>query len=396
MLTPPSSPERAPLFKGTPAVFALTRESLTMVFPLHRMALVRVEYGETEALGHETHTGPDGFVPRDDQVVKICLRGLSPGRRYYWRGVARAPGDTGEERTSLYHGHTLPGDVAETHFSVWNDTHGQAATIQKLHALRRAEDDFLLWNGDLSNDIDHREQLPGQFVHPAGVDLAEGPPILLARGNHDVHGLWAHKLTDYVAFPGERTFYAFRTGPVAVIVLDTGEHEPDTHESVAGLAAFDPLVREQTAWLEKTTQEPAFRDAPYRVVFCHIPMRWRDEFPDGYAKKGISLYSTRRGREAWADALKRWGAQIVISGHTHIAAWLPASAEFPFGQLIGGGPDVGTATILHADANAQNLTLHLKSLLNGETLEKIVVAPLSSHTLSSVPVRAGGRNVYRG
>lgn len=275
-------------------------------------------------------------------------------------------------RTPIYRSKTLSGEAPETHFSVWNDTHDHAETIQKLHSVRRTEDDFLFWNGDLTNNVSRREQLPGLFVSPRGVDLAEGLPILLSRGNHDVRGLWANKMIDYVGFLSGRPLYSFRTGPVAVIVLDTGEDKPDSHRSFHGVAAFEPLIQEQAKWLETATQEPEIHDAPYRLVFCHIPLRWVDESPINYAKGGFDKYS-RRGREAWADALKRWRAQIVISGHTHKPTWLPPTAEFPFGQLIGGGPKVERATVIRGDADTKKLTLRIESLKDGGLINEVVL-----------------------
>lgn len=346
-----------------------------MAFPLNRAALVWVEYGETEALGETANSDLYGCVPHDDVVVKVCLRGLKPGQRYYWRGVA-TPLEGGDDvHTQIYRSKTLSDKASEAHFSIWNDTHDHAETIQKLHSLRRDEDDFLFWNGDLTNNVNARELLPGLFVSPKEVDLAEGPPILLSRGNHDVRGIWANKMTDYVDFPQGRPFYAFRTGPVAMIVLDTGEDKPDAHPSFRGVAAFEPLIREQAKWLATATQEPGIRDAPYRIVFCHIPLRWIDETPADYANQGWDHYS-RRGRDAWAGALQRWGAQIVVSGHTHKATWMPQTKEFPFGQLIGGGPQMNGATVIRAHADKKNLTLRLESLQKEELLEEIVLNPL--------------------
>lgn len=363
------------LFRGTPAVFAPTRESLVIAFPLHRAALVWVEYGETEKLGETANSDLYGIVPHDDQVVKVRLRNLLPGKRYHWRGVAR-PLEGGKEiHTRIYRSNTLPDVAPAVHFTVWNDTHDHEGTIQALHHSRREEDDFLFWNGDLSNNVEDRALLPELYVSPKKVDLAEGPPILLSRGNHDVRGVWANKMTDYVDFPRGRPFYSFRTGPVAVLVLDTGEDKPDSHFSFGGVAAFEPLIREQAEWLESEIQKPGICDAPYRIVFCHIPLRWIDESPIDYDQGGYDAYSLR-GRNAWTGALKRWGAQVVISGHTHESVWMPPTEEFPFGQLIGGGPKMNNATVIRGDADAGNLTLRLESLQTGKTLEKIVLNPV--------------------
>jgi hypothetical protein len=370
-----SAPSPA-LLKGTPAVFAPTPESLTITLPLQQAAFAWIEYGETKTPDLKADSDPWGFVPHDDTVIKIRLAGLKSGTRYYWRAVLKPLAGGGETRTPLYSSKTLSPSAAETRFSVWNDTHDRAATIQKLHALRDASDDFLLWNGDVGNNVNDPALLPGLYVSPKGVNLAEGPPILNTRGNHDVRGLWSNKMSDYVDFPDGRPFYAFRSGPVGVIALDTGEDKPDAHPSFRGVAAFEPLIKEQARWLEQTIARPGLRDAPYRVVFCHIPLRWTDETPADYDNKGWDHVSLR-GRAAWHGALTRWRTQVIISGHNHRATWLPATPEFPCNQLVGGGPKMADATLIrcHAGTHEMRLTatmIHDGSLAHEERFKPLI------------------------
>ena len=43
--------------------------------------------------------------------------------------------------------------------------------------------------------------------------------------------------------------------------------------------------------------------APYRVVFCHIPLRWRNETLPDYSKGGFDHFSERsrtRGMIRWS------------------------------------------------------------------------------------------------
>jgi predicted phosphodiesterase len=371
------------LLKGTPVVFAPAADQFTVSTALGAPALVWVEYGETEKLGAIAGSDAFGFVPHDDGVAKVLVSGLQAGVRYFWRLAAAPLVNRPAERfnatvySKTYVTKTLNPGANETQFSVWNDTHDTAATIQQLHAARRAGDDFLLWNGDMSNNVNRREQLAGLYVSPRGVDLAEGPPVFDTRGNHDVRGIWANKVADYVAFPGGRPFYAFRSGPVGVIALDTGEDKPDNHPSFSGVAAFEPLIREQAAWLEKVIRQPELRDAPYRVVVCHIPFRWiRKRTPD-YQKGGFDWVSTR-GLEAWGGALQRWGAQVVVSGHTHGVAYLEPGDGVPFAQLVGGGPGGKRepAALIHGRADAGGLHFEVKMLQGGKVVQKADFKPL--------------------
>jgi hypothetical protein len=125
--------------------------------------------------------------------------------------------------------------------------------------------------------------------------------------------------------------------------------------------SFDSLRREQAQWLAQTVQRPELRDAPFRVVFCHIPLRWLNETPPDYDNRGFDFCSLR-SRDAWHKALVEWKAQLVISGHTHHTAWIPPGENFPYGQLTGGGPQPGSATWISGKATAKELNLKVRDL----------------------------------
>ncbi|MDR1789140.1 MAG: metallophosphoesterase [Opitutaceae bacterium] len=355
---PAATTDDGPLLLGSPAVFAPTASSLSITVPLRAPAFVRIEHGPTPKLGNLTNGTPWGFVPHDDSVVKITLADLPPGARRHWRALLTPLNGGDTQSTPVYSHKTLDPSAPSTRFSVWNDTHDNAPTLRKLHSLLDPDDDFLLWNGDASNNINDPAIIAPTYVSPRGLNLALAPAILFARGNHDVRGRWANKLNNHLAFPGNRPFCAFRSGPLAAILLDTGEDKPDAHPSFRGTAAFEPLIREQAAWLGNVIRQPEIRDAPYRVVFCHIPLRWTDETPPDYANKGFDHVSLR-GRAAWEPALLRWGVQLVISAHNHRASRLPPSPRHPYTQILGGGPKLEAATLMrcHADASALRLTV---------------------------------------
>jgi 3',5'-cyclic AMP phosphodiesterase CpdA len=160
-----------------------------------------------------------------------------------------------------------------TRFVVWNDTHENATTLQALHEKTAAlKPDFLLWNGDQSNDIHHEAKMAAQFLSPNGLAIANRWPLAYVRGNHDVRGPAARHLPQFTGTPGDRYYYAFRSGPLAALVMDTGEDKEDDSPWLGGITAFAAMRKEQAAWLEKAIRQPWFRGAPFRVLFCHIPL----------------------------------------------------------------------------------------------------------------------------
>jgi hypothetical protein len=142
------------------------------------------------------------------------------------------------------------------------------------------------------------------------------------------------------------------------------------HPSFLGRVAFQTLREQQAAWLRRTVTRPEIANAPHRIVFCHIPLRWIDETDRvDYAAGGYDRYA-RSSRELWHDSLVEWGAQVVISGHTHRPASIPASEAFPYAQMIGGGPRSEQACWIEGRAAADGLTIAIRRTISGATIHR--------------------------
>ncbi len=364
-----------PSLVRTPLVLmAPTEHGLEAVWGVNRLSRGLLEW-ETEA-GTQGVAATDSFglTPQGERVLRVRLDGLPPGTRGRIRSRTTAAVD-GESVTSDWKSfRTLDSSASSTRFVMWNDTHVNQETLRQLHAVTPAAD-FLIWNGDTCNDWIQEELLVPTLLHPGDCDITKGRPLFLTWGNHDVRGPQAFRMSDVVATPNGRPFYAFRSGPVAVICLHTGEDKPDDHPSFQGRVAFDALRAEQARWLAETIRHPGLRDAPYRMVFCHIPLRWLDESRQDYATGGFDRHSGR-SRTAWHDTLVSWKAQVILSGHTHQPAWLPPTEAFPYGQLVGGGPQPARATWTEGVADATQLRLKM-TRLNGEVVHEVSLKPVS-------------------
>jgi predicted phosphodiesterase len=303
---------------------------------------------------------PFGFSTQSEKALRVRLSGLKPGRQQAYRVITEAmEAPEAREESEWREFRTLDGNARETRFAVWNDTHLNNQTITRLHAATPAAD-FLLWNGDICNDWHKEELLIPALLHPAGTDFTAQRPLAFVWGNHDLRGNYGFRLQDYVATPQGRSYFAFRSGPVAVVCLNTGEDKPDAHPSFKGRVSCEPLRQEQAAWLKThVLATPELRDAPYRVVFCHIPLRWKDE-SESFNREYD--YFSKRSRDLWHDNLVEWGAQVVVSGHTHQQHWMEPTKEFPYAQLIGGGPKPEVATFMTGEANAQRLRFTVHAL----------------------------------
>ena len=359
----------------TPAVIMAPRaDGVEVVWAVSKLSRGHVEWKGEDGSSGTAGADRFGFVPQGDEILRVRVTGLKPGGRYTLRAITDSTDGKDRVEGPWKKFRTLDPAAESTSFVIWNDTHQNEETIRRLHAST-PPGDFLLWNGDTCNDWHQEDWLVPTLLHPAGQDVSEDRPLLLVWGNHDVRGKWAFRVPEMVATPDGRPFYAFRSGPVAVLCLHTGEDKPDNHPSFGGRVAFEMLRREQAEWIKQVTAQPGFRDAPYRVVFCHIPLRWTKEVADaGYEKGGYDAFS-RFSREAWHDVLVAWKAQVVISGHTHSPAWIEANVEFPYAQLVGGGPQPDRATWIEGKADAGALSFVMKDL-EGKVVREVSLKPL--------------------
>jgi hypothetical protein len=225
-----------------------------------------------------------------------------------------------------------------------------------------------LWNGDQSNDIHFERDMAGQFLNPAGLTIADRWPLAYVRGNHDVRGPAALSLPNFTGTPNDRYYYGFRSGPLAAIVMDTGEDKPDDSPALSGLGAFQKMQRQQAEWLKTIVTEPWFREAPHKVLFCHIPLWFNNP-----KSPNNSFQGTKYCRDLWVPTLAKAGVKLVISGHTHNYVWMPATDDQPIAQLIGGAPQPRNATFIQGTATKTDLKLRMTKLdgtvINDITLE---------------------------
>lgn len=347
------------LAAGAPMVMAPREDGVEVIWRVNGLAKGLVEYGKTKDLGQTMRNDGWGLCPTGRDVLRVRIDGLEPGTEYFYRVVTEGTERKGAKKEvgEVRRFRTLDAGKAETRFTIWNDTHKQAQTIAKLNELTK-RGDFLLWNGDVSNDFYREGDVADTILTPgAGVDITKEQPLVFLRGNHDLRGPLAFEVEDTVATASGEPWCAFRSGPMAIICLDTGEDKPDDHPYLFGRVACEPMRREQAAWLKEVIEKPEIKNAPYRVVFCHIPLRWYDEEKE----RPYDSFS-RRSRELWHEHLVKWGAQVVVSGHTHRDAFIEATKEFPYAQLVGGGPKMGQARLIEGWASRRAMGFVMKNM----------------------------------
>ena len=309
-----------------------------------------------------------GLVPIDDCVLSVRITGLRPSTRYWYRTVttpflayenaysARLGADV---RSDVYSFMTL-GENVPAHFCMMSDTHANWDSFGLVaRKIKELSPTAVVWNGDATNTTQDKKTAAEIFLNPPveDRDYASQIPVFFENGNHDFRGSWISRKEEVVMprLPAERSArhwelkwnFAVRCGEMALIGMDTGEDKPDTHPKWMGLANYSPYRRAQAEWLEEQFARPEIAQAPFKVVFCHIPLWPRTEKdrkppwdgstvdPRGYA------YWSRECHDLWAPIFERNGVHLVAVGHRHSFDFSPACKGHPWAMVNGGGPELG-------------------------------------------------------
>ncbi len=353
---------------GSPTVHVTAQDAANIAWAVSSLCSGWVEYGETDQLGRVARGAVLGRSPIESDVIQIPITGLTPGQTIHYRTVTAPlamPNNyalkAGEAVVSPLHTFSVPSPQAERFkLAVWNDTHEQGKTLDALRKATAAYGpDLLMLNGDLVRGNFHSEEGLGNVFLRGGSGVGAGPwPVVLARGNHEGYGPLANRLPRFAAPQHPEGYYQLlRLGPVALLVLDTGTDKEDDAEILHGTGAYAPYRQLQKEWLAQAVTDPRFTSAPFRILCCHIPLRW--EHP---AEKDCWCAN---GDQLWSPLLAAGKVQAVVSGHTHRFWHSAPTAQRPYHQVIGGGPELRStgwsptpATL--TEITAENGTLRLR------------------------------------
>ncbi|AKJ64577.1 metallophosphoesterase family protein [Kiritimatiella glycovorans] len=299
-----------------------------------RLCTGEVEWGtEPDALDRRAVATWGGLIQWDERCLQIPVefdRPLRPGSTIYYRFGAQElfyP-DRFPDRRRGVSGWTdvrtlrIPDpDRPSVRAVVVNDTHEQGRTLKALAGrVRELSPDLLIWNGDTTTDFhsykDVAEILLGPGRRPGtahGGGWASERPLLFVVGNHEFRGVRAGDVLSTLSagpVPGLPYNFVSRDGPLALVGMNTGEDRADSSfAGMQGLGAFDRERERQADWLADVADTPEVRDAPFKILLCHIPLRLRDtdrKWP-----------SSRHAASLWMPTLEKAGFDLLVSGHTH-------------------------------------------------------------------------------
>ena len=367
------SGEDGPLIISAPMLQNYAEASIGVAFAVSDMANGYVIVGEREDLsdGRKVLCGGFRVTDMNDKVMLVRLTGLKSATKYYYRiGADRISYEggykmkiLGNEEDPRTYSFTTAGKDARAHFCVINDTHIKMVpfglAIEKIASLSPS---CVVWNGDACTVNETVEEQVKIFLDPDidRKDYAARIPYLFCPGNHDDRGFANRHLERVWMFrqPEERSSrdwdlgrnFAVRMGDIALIGLDTGEDKVDTNPLFAGLFNNTEYRKAQTLWLKDALNRKEIRSAPYLVAFCHIPLFDDDPLHnpgDVYPNDTDPRYTLtwaewqRPCARMWTPLLEKAGCQLIITGHQHRYRYDAPTKDRPWGQIVGGGPEMG-------------------------------------------------------
>ena len=166
----------------------------------------------------------------------------------------------------------------------------EEATAEQMTEQAQADGgsyDALLLLGDLIYEDGEVDRVDDAVTQPFAALLESGTTLVPVLGNHDYVSDEQTQIMD--ALGRDTTWYATRTGPLRVIVLDTEQ-------------TGDPG---QTAWLQETLRTPQ-PSGTWTVVAMHKP-----------AYSAGQHGSDKDVQRLWAPLFDRYDVPLVLAGHDH-------------------------------------------------------------------------------
>lgn len=351
----------------------LGENEVTIVWTVNKPSIGWVELAPDDGTHYYQTERPKFFNAKNgikltSTVHAVHLKGLKPGTRYRYRVYS-------QEVLSHVGWRVIYGNVAATsvygkeplafqtsdhgrqtvNFAMVNDIHGKSDVLEKLisHCDLKSTDMFL-FNGDMVSIFNSEKEIFEGFMDKATALFASEIPMYYTRGNHETRGSFATAFQDYFSPKQEHIYYTFRQGPVCFVILDSGEDKPDSDLEYAGINVYDQYRTEQAEWLKGVLESKEYKEAPFKVVVCHIP-------PFG------GWHGDQEVLDKFIPLLNNANVDIMLCGHLHRYIRNEAKDDVKFPVIVN-----SNNTVLKAEA--QNNKLSIKVLdQDGKEVDKLIV-----------------------
>lgn len=358
-----------------PYLQALTDSSVSLIWTSNKDAIGWVELAPDDQSHFYEQNRPKYFsgkygFKQVGTVHQVDLKNLTPGVKYRYRvvnqevlkheGIKVQYGDYAA--TNVYNTDPLsfstPKPSPNLSFIVVNDIHGRNEVLSNLIGQADlSKTDFVVFNGDMVDNLLSEDQMFEGFMDTAIALFASEKPMYYARGNHETRGPFATSYPKYFPTNSGELYYTFNQVDASFIVLDCGEDKPDSDIEYSGIVDMDAYRAQQAQWLAKVVEQPAFKNAKYKIVICHMP-------PLGGWHGMIDI------QKKFVPILNKAGAQIMLSGHMHKHILRESGDGVNFPVLVN-----SNMNLIQVDINPQKAVFKVLDQ-NGKLIEEISINPL--------------------
>lgn len=253
-------------------------------------------------------------------VHHVRITGLKPGTSYRYRIYQQGVDDSGHNPVPSgyisasnvysqkpYAIRTMDAEKEDCTFTMVNDIHGRDSMMLALtKGLKEQKPDFVVFNGDMVSFMGSVEDIETGFMTRATETFATDVPLVYVRGNHETRGPGFSEYLNLFPTSTNTPYFTFRQGPVAFVVLDSGEDKPDSDIEYGGTAAYDAYREQMAEWLKEAVKSEEFRSAPVKIALLHIPF-----------DKGVGWYGNNELKRLLLPTLNEAGIDVMLCGHTH-------------------------------------------------------------------------------
>lgn len=303
-----------------------------------------------------------------ETVHSVLLKGLKPGTRYRYRVYSQEVLSHVSHKvtygevaaTSVYQTEPLSFVTSDSRkknvsFVVVNDIHNNADMMEKLLShCDLSKTDLVLFNGDMVSFFNREEEIFSGFMDRATKLFASQIPMYYTRGNHETRGVLATEFQKYFSPREDNIYYSFRQGDVYFVILDCGEDKPDSDIEYSGITVYDEYRTEQAEWLATVVQSKEYKEAPFKVVVCHMPPN------DGW-------HGEKEIMNKFVPILNEAGVDIMLSGHWHRYLNKKADDKVRFPVLIN-----TNNAVLKVDTKDKEMVIQVVGL-EGQTIDKMTI-----------------------
>ena len=311
--------------KCGPWVVGVTETEMTVVWTSTDRCMGWVEVAPDDGTSFYAEERPrydEDFMGRHvvSAVHHVRITGLKPGTSYRYRIYQQGVDDSGHNPVPSgyisasnvysqkpYAIRTMDAKKADCSFTMVNDIHGRDSMMLALtKGLKEQKPDFVVFNGDMVSFMGSVEDIETGFMTRATETFATDVPLVYVRGNHETRGPGFSEYLNLFPTPTNTPYFTFRQGPVAFVVLDSGEDKPDSDIEYGGTAAYDAYREKMAEWLKEAVKSEEFRSAPVKIALLHIPF-----------DKGVGWYGNNELKRLLLPTLNEAGIDVMLCGHTH-------------------------------------------------------------------------------